>query len=64
MVNVHDMYNDDADFKAYVDRCADTRHLDIYTVLQTKIVMNYAEYLLEQREGKSNETTNSSIPCQ
>lgn len=64
MINIHDMYNTDEEFKEYVDKCAQSRHLDIYTILQTKLVLYYAEYLIERRKDKLNEGQDNSNSCE
>lgn len=41
------LYQNNKDFKDYVDRCAKTRKMTIEEVLSLMLTRNYAEYLLE-----------------
>ena len=53
-MNLLDMYEEDKDFKEYVDRFADHynegRSITVLEALQMQIVNEYAEYLQERGE--------------
>ena len=55
MLNLAKMYLEDEEFREYVDKCSQTRHLGVDAVLDLHMTRNYAEYLVQSREDKINE---------
>ena len=55
MLNLAKMYLEDEEFREYVDKCSQTRHLGVDAVLDLHMTRNYVEYLVQSREDKINE---------
>ena len=54
-LNLITLYQTDEDFAQYVDRCASTRHISVDRVLSLMMTKNYAEWLIQSKEGKTDE---------
>lgn len=46
---MYELYKNNKDFQAYVDKFRFFRNLGIFEALQFKVVQEYAKYLTEQR---------------
>lgn len=49
---MNELYNTNADFKAYVDKYMRKEEIDLETALTHGIVRNYAEYLKDRGEAE------------
>jgi hypothetical protein len=46
------LYNNNQDFKQYIDKCCKTYNKNVDYMLQTKIAESYYQYLIDKQKGK------------
>ena len=50
---LYDLYKNDSDFKAYVDRWCAKHNLSIFEAFRMRILQNYAEWLKKKRKEEA-----------